>query len=206
MEYPPLPKFLLENTTNMTLVEEIQTKTFHNICRMLPKPTDLVGLGYVTQFNQIQFLLTRLLININRKKLTYLMMLTGRNMLDRISEPQIMAKVVDPRAPSELIVLCKLEVPQNAVKCIMNANPITTTFLVIRMFSLFGYVGEVTSLSFILGFSSRDSAVTVADIIPPVCSFTSKKSFPSAVLVAICLQTSSSLSSLICMRVGSFSR
>lgn len=52
-----------------------------------------------------------------------------------------------PSEPSELMELCRLAVPWNAVNCSMNAAPITTTFLKIRMFSYLPALSKKRSFS-----------------------------------------------------------
>lgn len=65
----------------------------------------------------------------------YLITRTGRNIFDINNEAYIAASVNVPRDASEFTELCKFDAPQNAVKWIMNANPVNSTFFHILQFS-----------------------------------------------------------------------
>lgn len=60
------------------------------------------------------------------------------------------ARVNVPREASEFTELCKLEAPQNAVKCSIKAKPTTRTFFHIRHCSLEEFSGEKSSSSSVL--------------------------------------------------------
>lgn len=61
--------------------------------------------------------------------------MAGRKMLESIKDPYIAANVNVPRDASAFIELCKLDVPKNAVNCIINATPSTRMFFQILQLS-----------------------------------------------------------------------
>lgn len=67
--------------------------------------------------------------------MTYFITKAGKNILDRMSEKYIAARVKVPAAASVLTELCRLAAPWNAVKCTMKAKPSTKILRFIRHFS-----------------------------------------------------------------------